>query len=349
MISPPREASAFPPLEKRPLGSSALQVTQLGIGTAPLGDLYERVPEENARAMLSAGVALGINLFDTSPLYGAGLAEHRVGEALRPTDRDGVVISTKVGRWYSALGKRPAERGNWAGGLSFRAHLDYSYDGAMRAFEQSLLRLGTPRIDVLLIHDVDVFTHGSREACDRRFDEAMEGAYRALLELRRAGDVAAIGVGVNEADMCARFARAGDFDCMLLAGRYSLLEQGALDEFLPLCEQKNIGVLAGGVFNSGILASGARPGAKYDYSSAPPEVIARVEKIQAICRAHEVPMAAAALQFPLAHPCVSSVVVGGVSAGEVQQNFEWMQHPIPKALFTDLKSAGLMRADAPVP
>ena len=177
----------------------------------------------------------------------------------------------------------------------------------------------------------------------------MEGAYRALVELRRAGDVKAIGVGVNESDMCARFARDGDFDCMLLAGRYTLLEQAALDEFLPLCEAKDIGVLAGGTFNSGILASGARPGAKYNYVDAPLAVRERVAQLDTVCREHGVPLAAAAIQFPLGHPKVSSVVIGAISAAEIRQNFELMSLPIPAALWSDLRSRGLLRADAPLP
>jgi D-threo-aldose 1-dehydrogenase len=338
----------FDPLATRRLGKSPLSVTQLGVGTAPLGDLYQRVPESDASEMLSAGYELGVRLFDTAPLYGSGLAEHRTGTALRAKPRGDLVVSTKVGRWYQPA-PRGANRGNWAGGLEFNAVLDYSYDGAMRSFEQSLLRLGLSRVDVLLIHDVDVHTHGSRTECDRYFDLAMEGAYRALLELRQSGDVSAIGVGVNESDMCARFARAGDFDCMLLAGRYTLLEQGALDEFLPLCEAKNIGVLAGGTFNSGILASGPRTGSKYNYAEAPPDVRARVARLGEVCRAHGVPLAAAAIQFPLAHPKVSSVVIGAVSAQEIRQNHELMSQDIPLALWADLKNEGLLRADAPVP
>jgi D-threo-aldose 1-dehydrogenase len=336
------------PLSRRKLGSSALRVTELGVGTAPLGDLYQRVSEQEASNMLSSGYGLGLRLFDTAPLYGSGLAEHRTGQMLRQVPREEVVVSTKVGRWYAAAPGR-WDRGNWAGGLEFNAVVDYSYDGAMRSFEQSLLRLGLARVDVLLIHDVDVHTHGSRDACDRRFDEAMEGAYRALSELRRSGDVQAIGVGVNEADMCARFARAGDFDCMLLAGRYTLLEQGALDEFLPLCEAKDIGVLAGGTFNSGVLASGAKSGAKYNYVDAPPAVLERVSRLDEVCRAHNVPLAAAAIQFPLGHPKVSSVVIGAVSAAEICQNFELMRLPIPAALWSDLRGEGLLRADAPLP
>lgn len=336
------------PLERRVLGRSGISVTQLGVGTAPLGDLYQRVPETHALDMLRTGFELGLRLFDTAPLYGSGLAEHRTGQELRQRVRDSFVLSTKVGRWYEPA-PRGADRGNWAGGLEFNAVTDYSYDGTMRAFEQSLLRLGLARVDVLLIHDVDVHTHGSREACDRRFDEAMEGAYRALLELRKNGDVRAIGVGVNEADMCARFARAGDFDTMLLAGRYSLLEQGALDEFFPLCVQKNIGVMAGGVYNSGILASGPKEGSKYNYAVAPAVVRERVAKLDAVCRAHRVPLAAAAIQFPLGHPQVSSVVIGAISAEEILQNFELMSLEIPAQLWSDLRGEGLLRVDAPLP
>jgi len=347
-LANPQRANPQRPLALRKLGRSTLQVTALGVGTAPLGDLYQRVPEPDALDMLRTGYDLGLRLFDTAPLYGSGLAEQRTGHELRQRPRDSLVLSTKVGRYFQAAPGR-ANRGNWAGGLEFNAVLDYSYDGAMRSFEQSLLRLGLARVDVLLIHDVDVFTHGSREACDRRFDEAMAGAYRALSELRRNGDVKAIGVGVNESDMCARFARAGEFDCMLLAGRYTLLEQAALDEFLPLCEQKDIGVLAGGVYNSGILASGPKLGSKYDYADAPAQVRERVAQLDAICRAHGVPLAAAAIQFPLAHPKVSSVVIGAISAAELRQNFELMSRSIPAALWRDLKSEGLLRADAPVP
>src|SRR5215471_2051493 len=261
------------PLRRRKLGSSSLEVTQLGLGTAPLGDLFQRLDETRAVDTVAAGLEAGLNLFDTAPLYGRGLAEHRVGQALR--GRDDFVLSTKVGRWYRAAGS-DLTRDRWAGGLAFNPVLDYSYEGAMRSYEQSLLRTGLGRIDVLLIHDVDRFTHGTQELVDRYFDEAMNGAYRALDELRRNGDIKAVGVGINESEMCVRFARAGRFDCMLLAGRYTLLEQGALDELLPLCEKLGIGVMAGGTFNSGILASGPVSGAKYNYADAPPSVMDRV-------------------------------------------------------------------------
>ena len=337
------------PVGQRKLGRAPLSVTCLGMGAAPLGDIYERLDEDQALGAVTAAHDAGLTLFDTSPFYGYGLSEHRVGHVLRRKSRDSFVLSTKVGRWLKAERPERIDRGRWRGGLDFQAVLDYSYDGAMRAVEQSMQRLGLGRLDILLIHDVDVWTHGSRAACDARYAEAMEGAYKALDQLRARGDVAAIGVGVNEAGMCARFARAGDFDCMLLAGRYTLLEQGALDDFLPLCVEKDIGVIVGGAFNSGILATGAGPDAKFNYNPAPPEVLERVGRIERVCEAHQVPLVAAAIQFPLGHQKVASVVAGGVSAAEMTGNVAAMARPIPAALWDDLKGEGLLRPDAPVP
>ena len=337
----------MPATDLRPIGRSGVAATALGFGGAPLGDLYGILDEDAALGALREAVAAGLRLFDTSPLYGRGLSEHRFGTVLRHRPRDDFTLSTKVGRVLTPAPGGVRDRDGYAGGLSFEAAFDYSYDGAMRAYEQSLLRLGLPRIDLLLIHDVDRWTHG--DAVERRFEEAMTGAYRALEELRHNGDVRGIGVGVNEADMCARFARAGRFDCMLLAGRYSLLEQPALDEFLLIAEQEGIGVLLGGVFNSGILATGPVPGARYNYRSAPPEILERVRRIEAICAAHGVRLAEAAIRFPLGHPAISSVVVGAVSAAEVSRNVESMAKPIPAGLWSDLKAEGLLRADAPTP
>jgi D-threo-aldose 1-dehydrogenase len=218
----------------------------------------------------------------------------------------------------------------------------------MRAYEQSLLRLGLDRIDVLLIHDVDVHTHGA-DAIDRRFAEAMDGAYRALTRLRDAGEIRAIGVGVNEAEMCARFARAGDFDCMLLAGRYTLLDQRALDEFLPLAEKKGLGLMLGGVFNSGILATGPVRGAKFDYKDAPEPILQRVRAIEAVCARHRVPLAVAAVRFPFGHPAIASVVLGAVTPDEVTRNVTSLNASVPAQLWRDLVASGLLREDAPLP
>lgn len=341
-------------LPTRPLGRSGIPVSLVGFGSAPLGDLYARLDDAEAIATVTAAHAGGITLFDTSPHYGNGLAEHRCGTALRRLPRDSFVLSTKVGRWMdprgaggSAIGRDVAAPG-FAGGLPHRSVVDYSYDGTLRAFEQSLLRLGLDRIDILLIHDVDVWTHGAG-AIEQRFREAMDGAYKALDRLRAEGAVKAIGIGVNEAEMCERFARAGDFDTMLLAGRYSLLEQPALERFLPLAAAKGIGVMLGGVFNSGILATGPVPGARYNYRQAPPAVMERVARLAAVCRAHGVALADAALRFPLGHPAVASLVLGAVTPGEVARNLASLDASIPAALWSDLKAEGLLAADVPTP
>lgn len=333
----------FAGLPTRRIGRCPFDLSVLGFGGAPLGDLYVRLDDETAIAAVEAAGQGGITLFDTAPLYGYGLSEHRIGTGLRRLDSP-VVVSTKVGRILSPV-PHVAQREGYAGGLNFTARFDYSRDGARRALDQSLLRLGRDRIDIALIHDVDARTHGPD--LDRRFGEAMDGAYRALADLRAEGVVGAIGVGVNESAVSARFARAGDFDCMMLAGRYTLLEQGALDDFLPEALRRGIAVLLAGVFNSGILATGSGLHAKYDYRDAGPDVLARVGRIEAVCRDHAVALPHAALQFGLAHPAVTSVVVGAVSAAQVARNLAGIATPIPDALWAELKAAGLIRPDAP--
>ncbi|MDE5451631.1 aldo/keto reductase [Bradyrhizobium sp. CSA112] len=334
-------------LPRRVLGRTRLQVSVLGFGTAPLGDLYVQLDDGTAIDTVKRAFELGINLLDTSPHYGNGLAEHRCGTAIRCVPRQGIVVCTKVGRWMDPFQAR-ADGSGFMGGLPHRAAFDYSYDGTMRSVEQSLLRLGTDRLDLLLIHDVDVWTHGI-DAIEERFREAMAGAYVALDRLRGEGVVAGIGIGVNEAEMCVRFAQAGSFDTMLLAGRYSLLEQPALAEFLPLAQQQGIGVLLGGVFNSGILATGAVSGAKYNYRDAPPEILAKVTQIERVCDAHGVALPTAALHFALGHPAVASVVLGGQSPQEVERNVAALSSEVPAALWADLKAEGLLDAEAPVP
>lgn len=266
---------------------------------------------------------------------------------MRRSGRKDVVISTKVGRVAEPFAGR-GDGSGYLGGLPHGLRFDYSYDGAMRSLEQSALRLGVDHIDVVLIHDVDIWTHGA-DQIENRFSEAMAGAYRALDRLRSAGAVKAIGVGVNEAEMCERFANAGDFDTMLLAGRYSLLEQPGLASFMPLAQQKGIGLMLGGVFNSGILATGPVAGAKYNYQPAPPNILARVAAIEAVCTRHDVPLRRAALQFPLGHPAVASLVMGAVKPEEVEDQAAELSAPIPAALWTELKAEGLLGADVPVP
>lgn len=339
--------AAQPALAPRPLGRSGLAVSTLGFGGAPLGDLYARLDEAQAVATVEAAIMGGITLIDTSPLYGHGLSEHRIGAALRRAGREGVVLSTKVGRVAAPFAGR-GDGSGYLGGLPHGLAFDYSYDGAMRSLEQSALRLGVDRIDVALIHDVDVWTHGAA-MIEQRFSEAMEGAYPALERLRAAGAVRAIGVGVNEAEMCERFARAGDFDTMLLAGRYSLLEQPALASFMPLAQQKGIALLLGGVFNSGILATGPTPDARYNYRPAPPQIRDRVARIEIVCARHGVPLRRAALQFPLGHPAVASLVMGAVSPAEVADQIAELGRPVPAALWAELKAQGLLADHVPVP
>jgi D-threo-aldose 1-dehydrogenase len=328
----------------------ALAFTTIGFGTAPLGNMYRPLTEQDARGSLEAAWDIGCRYFDTAPLYGLGLAETRLNGFLREHRSAPVLLSTKVGRLLDPCG--PAERtgiGQFFDTPNRRERYDYSYDGVIRSLEFSLERLGVDAIDILYCHDIDVWTHGSQEAADKRIAEFMDGGgYRALDRLRTEGVVKAIGAGVNEWQICERLAKAGDFDLFLLAGRYTLLEQEALQSFLPLCEAKGIGIVLGGPFNSGILATGPKSGAFYNYKPAPPGILERVGHIEAVCRAHGVPLAAAALQFPLAHKVVVSVIPGGQSARELRQNLEALCHPIPGALWGDLKRAGLLREDAPV-
>ena len=337
-----------PSLARRALGRTAVSLTELGFGGAPLGNLFAPVADETARLAVEEALEAGLRYFDTAPLYGHGRSEGRLGAVLRAHPRVAFVLSTKVGRLLE-----PADPSTLSGEAyvdlpPYRAVFDYSGDGILRSLEASLGRLGLERIDILLIHDIDAFTHG-RARQPERYREALAGAYPALDRLRRQGTVRAIGVGVNEWQVCQRAAEDADFDCFLLAGRYSLLDQGALDTFLPLCLARGIGVIIGGAFNSGILATGAVPGATYDYRPASDEIRARTESLERVCRAHEVPLAAAALQFPLAHPAVASVIVGMRSAEEVRRNLALRFHPIPAALWRDLKAEGLLHPDALTP
>jgi D-threo-aldose 1-dehydrogenase len=328
----------------------SLPVTELGFGTGGLGNLYKSIDEETAQATLRAAWEVGCRYFDTAPLYGLGLAETRLNHFLRGRPRDSYVLSTKIGRLLRVC--PPEQRtaiGKFFDVPARQEVYDYSYDGVMRSIEDSFERLGVDRIDVLFCHDVDIFTHGSKEASDQRIGEFMSGGYRALASLRDQGVIAAIGAGVNEWQVCERMAREGDFDLFLLAGRYTLLEQEALESFLPYCVERGIGIMLGGPYNSGILATGPKPGAFYNYDPAPQEILDRVARIEAVCTAHGVKLIEAALRFPLGHPAVLSVFPGAQAPQEVYRNAEIIKTRIPSALWSDLKAEGLMRPDAPVP
>lgn len=323
-----------------------LAFTSLGFGTAPLGNLYRAISDDDAQSTLEAAWQTGCRYFDTAPLYGLGLAETRLNPFLRGKPRDDYLLSTKVGRVLEVC--QPDQRtgiGKFYETPSRRERYDYSYDGVMRSLEQSFERLGVDRIDILLGHDLDHFTHGA--ARDEMIATFMAGGYRALVDLRDQGVVRAIGAGINENEACQILAERGDFDLFLLAGRYTLLEQEALDALLPLCVRRGIGIVLGGPYNSGILATGAQPGATFNYDIAPPEVMDRVRRIEAICDRHGVKLIEAALVFPLFHPAVVSVIPGGQSVAQVEGNRRMLDVDVPAALWQDLKSEGLLREDAP--
>ena len=330
---------------KRTLGRTGIELTTLGFGSTGLGNLYRAQTEDGAMATMEAAYAGGIRYFDTAPLYGFGLAEHRVGAAMRRLPADDFILSTKVGWRLHRRGG--VEKGSAADTLfnhpaPFEPRIDYSYDGVMRSFEDSMQRLGTDRIDILLLHDCDRRNHGEH-GYPTRFREAMEGAYRALLSLREQKVVRAIGAGLNEWEACQDFAEQGDFDCFLLAGRLTLLDQSSMDSLLPLCEQRGIDIILGGPYNSGILATGAVPGAFYDYAPASEEILQRTRVIERICAAHQVPLRAAALQYPLRHKAITTVIPGARDVAEVQENLALMAHAIPDALWQDLRDAGCIR------
>ncbi|MCY0148620.1 aldo/keto reductase [Hoeflea sp. G2-23] len=333
------------------IGNGGLTFTELGFGTAPLGNLYRAISDDDAHAVLTRAWDLGTRYFDTAPLYGLGLSETRLNRFLRDKPRDDYVLSTKVGRLLTRC-ERGEERdliGKFFDVPARREVFDYTYDGVMRSLEFSLARLGVDRIDILFAHDLDIFTHGSQAALDAKLNEMMAGGYKALMSLREQGVIKAFGAGVNEWQSCQWLTEHGDFDLFLLAGRYTLLEQEALDSFLPLAENRGIGIVIGGPYNSGILATGPKPGAFYNYDPAPQHILDQVAKIEAICKRHGVRMVDAAFRFPLHHPAVVSVIPGGQGVAEVEANFTAATTEIPSALWADLKAERLIRDDAPVP
>jgi len=292
-----------------------LELGGLGLGTAPLGGLYEAVDDETAHAVVERAWQLGIRYFDTAPYYGSGNAERRLGAALRERPRDEFVVSTKVGRLL-----RPGESG-WHGAPPLEAYFDFSHDAALRSLEASLERLGLDRIDIALVHDPD-----------EHYEEAVAGAYRALARLRDEGVVRAVGVGMNQTSLLCRFAREADPDCFLVAGRYTLLDRSAGDDLLPLCAARGIAVIAGGVFNSGVLAGGDT----YDYESATATVLERAAELRKICARHDVPLAAAAVQFPRGHPAVASVLVGCRTPHEVEEDVRLSELELAPELWREL-------------
>ena len=334
----------FEPAARRGLGRRAVEVCQLGVGTAPFGRLGHGDTDESIVAAFEHLCTANVRYFDTAPFYGLGLAEHRLGACLRRVDRREVVVSSKVGRLLQPLVGAVAP-GASGGSYPFEVAYDYSYSGTLRSIEHSLQRLGTNALDIVLIHDVNRRWQG--DLVEQRYAEAMEGAHRALSELRDEGVIKAFGVGVNDWSILLRFAADGDFDCFMLAGRYTLLDHSALERFLPDCERRGISVLMAAPFNSGILATGAKPGATFFYAEADTEVMERTRRIEAVCSRHRVALAAAALQFPLHHRAVASVVTGMRSVDEAKANIAHMRAAIPAAFWQELKHDGLIAPHAP--
>ncbi|HEY8880603.1 MAG TPA: aldo/keto reductase [Roseateles sp.] len=332
-----------PALLSRPLARADLRLTTLGFGAAALAGLYDAVDADTAAATLQAAWDEGIRFIDTAPFYGYTLSERRVGAFLAGRPRDSFVLSTKVGRLMQPdADVRPGSDG-WAAPLPFRPVYDYSHDGVMRSFESSLQRLGLSRIDILLVHDIGRMTHGEQH--ERHWQALTEGGgLRALEALRSQGAVSAIGLGVNEWEVAQDALSVAPLDCVLLAGRYTLLEQGSLG-FMDRCAAEGVRVLVGGPFNSGLLAGQAR----YNYGDVPADIQRRAQALGAACEEFDVPLQAAALQFPLAHPAVASVLAGMRSPGQVLANTAWLRRPLPQAFWLALRERGLVDARAPLP
>ena len=337
-------------LARRELGTTGVEVTELGFGGAAIGNLYRELADADAGAAVSESFATGVRYFDTAPFYGFGLSEARIGQALQGAAAL-PVISTKVGRRLVPTGPQDASVGRegYFSPRPFAPVFDYSYESVMRSHAESLERLKVARIDVLLCHDIGRLTHGAAHA--ERVAEFLEGGYRAMRELRDAGTVRAIGLGVNEWEICVELLARCEFDCILLAGRYTLLEQPALETLLPLCEQRRVSILCGGPFNSGVLAAGSRAGAKthYNYAPPPPAVLERVARLEQLCADFSVPLQAAALQFPLGQPRVASVVAGCANGAEARNCAAMHSHPIPTAFWRALRERGLVDPRAPLP
>jgi len=332
----------------RPLGNTLLRMPLLGFGAAPVGNLYQPMSDIAAIETLNSALAQAIHYFDTAPHYGFGLSESRLGQAL-VDKREQFIISTKVGRLLVPSLSTEAVRHGFVNAPALEPVFDYSYDAVMQSFESSLQRLQTDYIDILLAHDLGPLTHGEQHSA--RFREFMDGGYRAMHELRAAGVVKAIGLGTNEWQVCEEAMAHGEFDVFLLAGRYTLLEQSACESFLPLCAARGVSVILGGPFNSGILASGVSGVGPfyYNYEAAPQNIIQQVTRLEKVCAQFEIPLAAAALQFPAAHPQICSVIAGLASPAQVAQSVKWMQHVIPPKFWLCLREQGLLHPNAPIP
>jgi len=336
------------PTNTRTVGTTAATVTELGFGGASIGELFVRVSEHDALATIDLAWDAGVRYFDTAPWYGRGLSELRTGGGLRDHARSEYALSTKVGRYLRPASVEGYDGSPWLGGAPNEVVFDYTYDGIMRSVEQSRLRLGITRFDIAFIHDLDRL-YFDQDTMDAHFRDLATSGWRALEELRSSGQIGGFGAGINDLGLIPRFLDVGDIDAFLIAMPYTLLDQDVLDEEFPACAARGVGFVIGAVFASGILAKGPVPGGRYAYAEASPEIMARTAAIQAVCERHGVPLPAAALQFPLGHPSVASVIPGASSPAQQARNVEWFRHPIPADMWAELKHEGLLREDAPVP
>ena len=337
-------------LPRRAVGRTRLQVSELGLGAASLGNLYRPMSDAEASETLDAAFQEGMSYLDSAPYYGFGLSERRIGQGLK--GRDGIVVSTKVGRLLAPAPEvtDDRERFGFRSALPFTPVFDYTYDGVMRSWESSLQRLDRARVDILYVHDIGRLTHGYRHP-ERLHQLVHGGGLHALSKLRANGEIGAFGIGVNEISVCLEMLEEADLDVILLAGRYTLLEQRALDALFPECQRRGTSIVIGGPYNSGILATGTRgeDAPRFDYEVAGTDVVFRVRRLERVCREFNVPLPAAALQFPLAHPQVASVIPGLSGREQVAQTLTFYRTPIPAEFWQELRSQNLIHEAAPLP
>jgi D-threo-aldose 1-dehydrogenase len=321
-----------------------VSLTALALGCSQMGGLYRATSLREVDDLFASAWASGVRYFDTAPFYGHTQSEHRIGMQLASVPRNEFIISTKVGRLMRPDASVSAGEGDWANPYPFRPHYDYSYSGVMRSFEDSQQRLGLAHIDILYVHDIGLATHGLQHELYWQ-QITTGGGFKALAELRKAGVIKAVGLGVNEWQVVMQSMQEFDLDCTMLAGRYTLLEQDCLHPFLDVCQKRGNAIVIAGPFNSGILAGNS----KFNYAEAPTMVVARVRALEKVCNEFGVPLQAAALQFPMAHPGVVSCVTGTRTAQQLNQNVAWFEYPIPTDLWLSLREQGLIDASAPVP
>lgn len=335
-------------IKKHRLGKTDLFITELGFGSASIGNLYNACTDEQSKKLIQKSWELGIRYFDTAPEYGRGLSERRLGDGLRQYSREQYVVSNKIGDFLYPIHNQIPPESKFINPLPFHLRFDYSYDGIMRSFEDGLQRLGLNHVDILLVHDLDPIIH-SQKVFEAHLKIYLDSGYKALEKLRCEGMIKAVGLGVKKWEVCETALQYGDYECFMLQGNYTLLEQNALNHFFPTCLEKKIAIFIAGPFASGILATGSVHGARFNHQAAPSNILKKVKQIEAICGRHNTPLPAAALQFPLFHPAVISIVLGCDSAAQIERDMDYFYFDIPTLLWEELKEAGWLSKEAPTP